>query len=105
MIQDSDGNCSLKIMGVLPEDKGVYTAKATNQQGEAKCFAQLIVKTPVTLDSVSAPPQQIEEKHIPPAFTELFSDRAVAEGESTKFECIVTGKPTPKVSYSFCFKY
>lgn len=39
----------------------------------------------------------MEEKLIQPTFKETFGDRKVAEGVSTKFECIVTGKPSPKV--------
>ncbi|XP_066905382.1 uncharacterized protein [Halyomorpha halys] len=102
MSQDAEGLCLLKIKDIKPEDRGVYTAKATNQLGEAKCFSQLIVKTPVTLESLET---QAQTQHMAseerPAFKELFSDMVVTEGSSAKFECIVTGKPTPKVKWFF----
>lgn len=44
MDEDSEGNVTLTLLKVTPSDKGVYTVKATNSFGEAKCFAQLIVK-------------------------------------------------------------
>lgn len=42
---------------------------------------------------------QMEEKLIAPVFKQKFDDRTVVtdESSSTKFECIVTGKPSPKV--------
>lgn len=40
----------------------------------------------------------MEEKLVPPSFKEIFSDTFVTSGNTTKFECIVAGKPTPKVS-------
>lgn len=105
MSQDAEGLCLLKIKDIKPEDRGVYTAKATNQLGEAKCFSQLIVKTPVTLESLET--QASQTQHMAseerPAFKELFSDIVVTEGSSAKFECIVTGKPTPKVNISIIF--
>ncbi|CAH1395285.1 unnamed protein product [Nezara viridula] len=103
MSQDAEGLCLLKIKDIKPEDRGVYTAKAINQLGEAKCFSQLIVKTPVTLESLET--QASQTQHMTPeerpAFKELFSDVVVTEGSSAKFECIVTGKPTPKVKWFF----
>ncbi|KAG8287899.1 hypothetical protein J6590_027237 [Homalodisca vitripennis] len=99
MDQEAGGLCTLVISPVLADDRGVYTARATNPLGEAKCFAHLIVRSAANLAAVpSAPDVRLEERATVPAFTELFADRTVVEGGSTKFECIVTGKPTPKVS-------
>ncbi|KYB28240.1 SEC14 domain and spectrin repeat-containing protein 1-like Protein [Tribolium castaneum] len=93
---NSDGTIRLEIANVRPEDKGVYTVKATNSSGDAKCFAQLIVKS-------MKPPEIIKHEEIKsgPSFKELFNDRVAFEGTSTKFECIVVGKPTPKVRWLF----
>lgn len=101
MSQDSEGGCFLKIKDVIAEDRGVYTAKATNQLGEAKCFSHLIVKSPVTLESLEShsASSQLSTAEERPAFAELFTDLVVAEGMPAKFECIVTGKPTPKVVF------
>ena len=103
MSQDSEGFCLLRIKEIVPEDRGVYTAKAINQLGEAKCFSQLIVKSPVTLESLEthATQSQLMTSEERPAFKELFSDVVVNEGSSAKFECIVTGKPAPKVIILF----
>lgn len=100
MIQDMEGKCTMKIKEVTANDKGVYTARASNRQGEAKCFSHLTVKTPVTLDSLAP---QAEDKTVPPNFTELFKDCTAPEGTAAKFECIVTGKPTPKVTVKYFF--
>jgi len=81
----------------MPEDKGNYVAKATNIHGEAKAFSRLVVKS---LGDFKRNEEliQMEEKLIQPTFKETFQDRKVVEGTSTKFECIVTGKPSPKVN-------
>nr|CAD7193646.1 unnamed protein product [Timema douglasi] len=98
--EDDQGNVSLTIVSVSPSHKGVYTVKASNASGEAKCFANLIVKPAVS--STERPEvQHQEEKMVIPAFKELFANRAVVEQSPTKFECIVTGKPTPKVHWHF----
>nr|CAI5864925.1 unnamed protein product [Callosobruchus analis] len=93
---DDDGNVKLEITTVRPEDKGVYTVKASNTHGDAKCFAQLIVKS-------LKPPETVEyeEVKVPPEFKEKFQDKTAFEDTATKFECIVTGKPTPKVKWLF----
>lgn len=100
MSQDADGHCTLRITNVTSSDKGVYTAKASNQQGDCKCFSHLNVKTPLQLGSVQP---QAEEKTCPPSFSQLFADVVIPDGGQTKFECIVTGKPTPKVSSFLIF--
>jgi titin len=93
---EPDGTIKLEIENVRPEDKGVYTVKAVNSSGDAKCFAQLIVKS-------MKPPETVKHEEIKsaPVFKEMFNDRVAFEGTSTKFECIVVGKPTPKVRWLF----
>ncbi|XP_065160451.1 titin-like isoform X4 [Atheta coriaria] len=95
--QDENGNLKLLIEHVKPEDRGVYTVKASNHAGEAKCFAQLIVKTLRSHETSKVH----EEAKIKPSFRESFKDKAVVEGTAIKFECIVTGKPTPKIRWLF----
>uniref|UniRef100_A0A1A9W7E8 Ig-like domain-containing protein n=1 Tax=Glossina brevipalpis TaxID=37001 RepID=A0A1A9W7E8_9MUSC len=97
----SNGVFRLTIKNVNTDDKGVYTVKVSNSSGDAKCFSHLIVK------SVNAPesqrPQQVDivEKLTRPEFKEVFSDKTVNLEEVVKFECIVKGKPTPKVHWCF----
>ena len=96
IVHDTDGTIRLEIDAVRPEDKGVYTVKATNSSGDAKCFSQLIVKS-------MKPPEIIKHEEVKsaPVFKEMFNDRVAFDGTSTKFECIVVGKPTPKVKWLF----
>ncbi|XP_072764140.1 uncharacterized protein [Anoplolepis gracilipes] len=95
-----DGTELLKILSTIPEDKGNYVAKAINVHGEAKAFARLVVKT---LGDFKRNEEfiQMEEKLIRPVFKEIFQDRRIPEDISTKFECIVIGKPSPKIQWLF----
>lgn len=94
---DNDGLIRLEIDQALPEDRGVYTVKVSNSSGEAKCFAQLIVKSQ-KIPEVTKP---YEEVKLIPSFKEKFTDQSVIENNAIKFECIVTGKPAPKVKWLF----
>ncbi|CAG9824336.1 unnamed protein product [Phaedon cochleariae] len=93
---DDEGNVKLQIANVRPDDKGVYTVKATNSLGEVKCFAQLIVKS-------LKPPETVKHEEVKqaPEFKEVFHDRSAFLDTHTKFECIVTGKPTPKIKWLY----
>lgn len=91
-----DGTLKLEIEQVKPEDKGVYTVKASNPSGDAKCFAQLIVKTQKIQEA-----KQYEEVKAAPVFKESFKDQTVFENNAIKFECVVIGKPTPKARWLF----
>lgn len=94
---DAEGTIRLEIENVKPEDRGVYTVKASNPSGDAKCFAQLIVKSQKAQESV----RQYEEVKSVPVFKEKFSDQSVFENNAIKFECVVSGKPTPKIRWLF----
>lgn len=96
-----DGTLKLIIQNAQPDDKGVYTVKATNSTGVAKCFSHLIVKSTANSGEPVLFHPEVEEKQISPTFKELFADRTVSFEDSTKFECIVQGKPTPKIKWYF----
>ncbi|XP_043525681.1 uncharacterized protein LOC122536948 isoform X2 [Frieseomelitta varia] len=98
--QKEDGTSILKISSTIPEDKGNYVVRAFNAHGEAKAFARLVVRS---LGDFRRKEEfvQMEEKLIAPTFKEKFEDRRVSEGVSTKFECIVIGKPAPKIQWLF----
>ncbi|XP_057334956.1 titin isoform X6 [Microplitis mediator] len=102
MTHDETGNCTLKISSTTAEDKGNYVAKAINLIGEAKAIARLVVK-PASNESFKREELiPMEEKFVAPSFEEVFEDkRVVLPGVSTKFECIVHGKPTPKIQWMF----
>lgn len=95
-----DGLVRLTIQNVSQADKGVYTVKATNSCGDAKCFSHLIVKT-VNANDVLKQREHPAEIMMCPTFKELFADIAVGIDETAKFECIVVGKPAPKIKWLF----
>lgn len=99
----NDGVAKLIIKNVSASDKGVYTVKAINSCGEAKCFSHLIVKSINAPENLQIPDQQqnVEEKQISPSFKEKFFDVIANIDETVKFECIVSGKPTPKVKWLY----
>lgn len=112
--KNDDGSNTLRITTARPNDKGNYTIKAKNRVGEAKSFAKLVVKVlaqEFTRHKLHKDEQQqqqenvqMEEKFVEPYFKEKFdSHRVVPEGITIKFECIVCGKPVPKVSFFFFF--
>lgn len=98
---DEDGTAILHIHNALASDKGQYTVRAVNRAGEAKCFSHVIVKAITTFeDAVKPSTEQVlfEERFEKPVFVETFRDVDASVGEAVKFECIVVGKPAPKVS-------
>lgn len=97
-----DGTVRLIIDNVSAADKGVYTVKAANAYGDAKCFSHLIVKSiNMSTDEMLVPKTNESDSFICPTFRELFSDKYAHIDESVKFECIVVGKPTPKIKWLF----
>lgn len=105
-LQSTNSNTAkLVIKNVTVNDKGVYTVKAINSCGEAKCFSHLIVKSINAPENLQIPDQQqlqlTEEKQISPSFKEKFFDAIANIDETVKFECIVSGKPTPKVKWLY----
>ncbi|XP_050539074.1 muscle M-line assembly protein unc-89 isoform X2 [Daktulosphaira vitifoliae] len=101
---NEDGTAILHIPKALPIDKGQYTVRATNTAGEAKCFSHVIVKSTSSFDIANIGVSneiKYEEKLEKPVFIETFTDAIVFLGDFVKFECIVVGKPTPKVRWYF----
>lgn len=99
---DAQGNHTMIVHQVQPSDGGLYTVKATSPSGDIKSFSHVIVKAVNLAEAFEDKPEPDDElRFICPTFKELFSDKCVAEGEATKFECIVIGKPSPKVKWLF----
>ncbi|KAK3921141.1 Muscle M-line assembly protein unc-89, partial [Frankliniella fusca] len=97
MLEEEDGTIILVIDSVTADDRGVYTARASNSLGEAKCFSNLIVKSALS-ESKSV---ELADRQVPPSFKEQFTDTVVLRGAPIKFECIVVGRPAPKVRWLF----
>lgn len=90
-----------QIKNVTSDDKGVYTVHATNTLGDAKCFSHLIVKSVNVTENLPTKPIESESFHHFLEFKEMFSDKSVCIGDSAKFECIVVGKPIPRIRWLF----
>lgn len=100
--EDMQGNHKLIIYQVQPADGGLYTVRATNPSGDIKSFSHVIVKAVNLSEGFEAKPELEDElRFICPTFKELFSDKFVSAGAGTKFECIVIGKPCPKIKWLF----
>lgn len=103
--QSDDGRVALILKNVTNDDKGVYTVKARNDAGEVKCFSHLIVKSVNANENglMQNQMQRIDERtdYICPTFRERFDDKVVNIDEPVKFECIIAGKPTPKVKWLY----
>ncbi|XP_027560313.1 hemicentin-1 isoform X2 [Neopelma chrysocephalum] len=72
----------LILDNVVPEDSGSYTCVAANAAGEDTHTVTLTV-------------------HVLPAFTELPGDVALTKGEQLRLTCKATGKPVPKITWTF----
>ncbi|KAJ1525037.1 hypothetical protein ONE63_009883 [Megalurothrips usitatus] len=97
MTEREDGTITLIIQSVTADDRGVYTARASNSLGEAKCFSNLIVKSALSESKIL----ELADRQVAPSFKEQFGDEVVLLGAPVKFECIVAGKPAPKVRWLF----
>ncbi|CAB3388186.1 Hypothetical predicted protein, partial [Cloeon dipterum] len=100
MVHDEEsGKVSLVINDAQVVHRGVYTAKAINSLGNAKCFAHLIVRSHQDSDTPEFFHKALVQAK--PSFKEQLHDQCAFHGDSAKFECIVVGKPMPKVKWMF----
>ncbi|XP_057685452.1 obscurin-like protein 1a [Corythoichthys intestinalis] len=106
-VQDG-GWFQLKIYRTRAPDKGVYTCKALNCNGEAMAGAFLLVEpVPERHDSMKSSLWSPKErgsklglprlKEEPQVNTSQVKKFVVAEGKHAKFRCSVTGKPKPEI--------
>lgn len=98
---EENGNAKLIFKNVANEDKGVYTIHVSNKFGEAKCFSHLNVKSVNAAENITAKVNEDELKNHFLNFKERFTNRTAHVGDTVKFECIVVGKPTPKIRWFF----
>lgn len=118
-----EGHCSLHIELVLPEDEGCYTVLATSPAGRGVSTGRVVVERAGTTSEIPqhmkgvmaarvhmeseayAIPQRekysgdVTEKHYKPKFKEVPSNVAVKEGKLTRFDCRVTGRPPPDLTW------
>lgn len=96
-----NGKTKLILRNVSVDDKGVYTVQATNSLGDAKCFSHVIVKSINASENIPDKQVESDESHHFLEFKERFSDKSAHLGDLVKFECIVVGKPMPKIRWLF----
>lgn len=98
---EENGDAKLIFNKVTNEDKGVYTIHVSNVFGEAKCFSHLNVKSVNAAEHITVKVNEDDEKNHFLNFKERFTNRVAHVGDTVKFECIVVGKPTPKIRWFF----
>lgn len=103
----------LRVRNTQKSDSGHYTLLAENPNGCIVTSAYLAVESPqesYVQDQKSqyiTDTQQIEtearlevsEKALAPQFVKVCQDRDVTEGKMTRFDCRVTGRPYPEVTW------
>nr|CAD7404271.1 unnamed protein product [Timema cristinae] len=107
---------SLKVAAVNSEDSGHYTLLAENPQGCVVSSAYLAVEPSTTQDGLydsqkesTLKSTRVESstvidstdssKTLAPNFIRVAADREVTEGKMTRFDCRVTGRPYPEVTW------
>ncbi|XP_071499535.1 titin-like [Diadema antillarum] len=75
---------SLELTDIQPEDEGKYRIVATNKEGKAVASVSLEVT---------------REEPEAPKFIEPIQSVQVPEGDTARFECVVTGRPMPEITW------
>ncbi|XP_072046919.1 titin-like [Amphiura filiformis] len=124
-----DGSSSLIIPKTLPKHSGTLTCKAENMAGLASCTAKLTVEAPTAPAPMSYSDTEqiqrvqsrtttrmpvkveystdVETNHLdqrpgrtsPPTITSHITSQDVFVGGTTRFECVITGRPRPSVKW------
>lgn len=105
----SNNQASLRVKQAQAGDSGHYTLLAENPQGCVVSSAYLAIEPVTTQEGLihesSFKSQQIEVeqtdtgKTLAPNFVRVCGDRDVTEGKMTRFDCRVTGRPYPEVTW------
>ena len=84
----SEGNKSKLILGeIFDDDSGEYKVTAENVVGRTSSSATVMVESEINEDCVA------------PEFTQHIKPLKVMDGESVKFEGVVTGNPVPRITW------
>ncbi|XP_018337981.1 PREDICTED: titin isoform X9 [Trachymyrmex septentrionalis] len=111
----SNQQATLRIRVALPEDSGHYTLLSENPQGCTVSSAYLAIESSDQVDQVPYQAHQREfiktqqidsinesvdsSKVLPPNFVRTITDKEATEGKMTRFDCRVTGRPYPEVTW------
>ncbi|CAH2104070.1 unnamed protein product [Euphydryas editha] len=111
-IINTNNQTILRIRNTQKSDSGHYTLLAENPNGCIVTSAYLAVESPhetyvqdqksqYIIDTQQVETERIEvsEKALAPQFVKVCQDRDVTEGKMTRFDCRVTGRPYPEVTW------
>lgn len=106
----TNSQATLRVKKATTEDSGHYTLLAENPQGCVVSSAYLAIEPVTTTEGLihesNFRSEQVEDmsstdtgKTLAPNFVRVCSDRDVTEGKMTRFDCRVTGRPYPEVTW------
>lgn len=107
----SNNQATLNVRNANSRDSGHYTLLAENPQGCVVSSAYLAIEPVSTQEGIihesTMRQQQTQEVHtesdagksLAPNFVRVCNDRDVTEGKMTRFDCRVTGRPYPEVTW------
>lgn len=86
-----EGVNTLLILEAVIDDTGSYECVAINKAGEARCQADVIITGDSTPASTPTAPKGTKQA---PTIIEKLKGHIVQEGQSARFECVVSGEPS-----------
>ena len=100
----SNNQATLRIKNSTASDSGHYSLLAENTQGCVVSSAVLAIEPAQELRPFTPAVDQYAEsnetaKALAPTFVKVFQDRETQEGKMTRFDCRVTGRPYPEVTW------
>lgn len=100
----SNNQATLRIKSASASDSGHYTLLAENTQGCVVSSAVLAIEPAQELRSFTPAVDPYAEsnetaKALAPTFVKVFQERETQEGKMTRFDCRVTGRPYPEVTW------
>lgn len=100
----SNNQATLRIKNASATDSGHYTLLAENTQGCVVSSAVLAIEPAQEQRAFTPAVDNYAEsnetaKALAPTFVKVFQDRETQEGKMTRFDCRVTGRPYPEVSW------
>lgn len=100
----SNNQATLRIKNASASDSGHYTLLAENTQGCVVSSAVLAIEPAQEQRAFTPAVDTYAEsnetaKALAPTFIKVFQDRETQEGKMTRFDCRVSGRPYPEVSW------
>ncbi|CAF0817324.1 unnamed protein product [Adineta steineri] len=94
----SNESAQLNMKEVYLEDAGLYKLRLKNKYGEVSTSCTVSVRQRESLTD------QRNNEHLPPKFIQPISDVYVHQGQEANFRAIISGQPSPKVTWYCNYK-